>query len=72
MFVKLMVDGEKIGDKKKVDTTEETYRLLNPVVSKIDNGNKKKKTQEYSIRESSIITATLDQNLYCNCSIRSM
>ena len=42
MFVKLMVDGEKIGDKKKVDTTEETYRLLNPVVSKIDNGNKKK------------------------------
>ena len=26
-----MVDGEKIGDKKKVDTTEETYRLLNPV-----------------------------------------
>ena len=24
-----MVDGEKIGDKKKVDTTEETYRLLN-------------------------------------------
>ena len=42
VFVKLMVDGEKIGDKKKVDTTEETYRLLNPVVSKIDNGNKKR------------------------------
>ena len=26
MFV---MDGEKIGDKKKVDATEETYRLLN-------------------------------------------
>ena len=23
------MDGEKIGDKKKVDATEETYRLLN-------------------------------------------
>ena len=69
MFV---MDGEKIGDKKKVDATEETYRLLNPVVSKLENGNKKKRTQEYSIRESSIITATFDQNLYCNCSIRSM
>ena len=42
MFVKLMMDGEKIGDKKKVATTEETYRLLNPVVSKLDNGNKKR------------------------------
>ena len=36
------MDGGEVGDKKKVDTTEENYRLLNPVVSKLDNGNKKR------------------------------
>ena len=36
------VSGTRWSLKKKVDTTEETYRLLNPVVSKIDNGNKKR------------------------------
>ena len=51
MFVKLMMDGEKIGDKKKVDTTEETYRLLNPVVSKLDNGNKKENTRIFNQRK---------------------
>ena len=35
MFV---MDGEKIGDKKKVDATEETYRLLN-IMEKVQISN---------------------------------
>ena len=62
LFMKLKIDGDKMGDKKRarkgelleddrfgalftddrfeVDTSEETYRLINPVVSKLD-GDKK-------------------------------
>ena len=50
MFVKLVMDGGEVGDKKKVDTTEENYRLLNPVVSKLDNGNKKENTRIFNQR----------------------
>ena len=69
LFMKLTMDGEKIGDKKKakkgelleddrfgalftderfeVDTTEETYRLLNPVVSKLDKDKRKEFDAKY-------------------------
>ena len=74
LFMKLTMDGEKIGDKKKakkgelleddrfgalftderfeVDTTEETYRLLNPVVSKLDKDKRKEFDAKYGVRES--------------------
>ena len=74
LFMKLTLDGEKIGDKKKakkgellednrfgalftderfeVDTTEETYRLLNPVVSKLDKDKRKEFDAKYGVRES--------------------
>merc|ERR1719233_1691275 len=74
LFMKLTMDGEKIGDKKKakkgelleddrfgalftderfeVDTNEETYRLLNPVVSKLDKDKRKEFDAKYGVRES--------------------
>jgi len=74
LFMKLTMDGEKIGDKKRakkgelleddrfgalftderfeVDTNEETYRLLNPVVSKLDKDKRKEFDAKYGVRES--------------------
>ena len=36
----------------EVDTTEETYRLLNPVVSKLDKDKRKEFDAKYGVRES--------------------
>ena len=73
LFMKLKIDGDKMGDKKRarkgelleddrfgalftddrfeVDTSEETYRLINPVVSKLDGDKKKEFEKKYGVRE---------------------